>query len=133
MNNKRLFVEILKEALEEVKGTKVERGEDWLESVFIPKVLPEYAEGSFTQEFGGQLNPGEYIIDHDTDGAGDVICFITVAFTKDKYEELKSELETSYDSFIKPFKKQTDKKLYYPEILSNDDDMTLTFEITIYK
>ena len=120
-------------SLEEAKGTKVQRGETWLDTTFMDTVLPQYISGELEQSFSSRLMPGQYRIDHDKDGRGDTVCFLTVACTEEQYEELMQEMESSYDNFVAPFKESAMKKYYAASVLSNDEDRTITFEITVFR
>lgn len=119
--------------LKEAKGTKVDRGEMWLDTVFLDTVMPKYVPGELRQSFSTNLKPGQYTIDHDKDGAGNTICFLTVACTEEQYSDLMGKLKASYDDFAAPFKRAAAAKNYGSSILSNDEDMTLTFEITVFR
>ena len=118
------------------KQSKEEKGQDWMEEVFVANVLPVYFPDikAFSESFNSmEMEPGEYVIDSDTNGAGEVIVFCDVACTPVDFSRLS---QLSYKELEAPFKKAAavlDR--FNVEILTNEDNEevpTMTFQVTIY-
>ena len=118
------------------KQSKEEKGQDWMEDVFVVKVLPIYFPEikSFSESFNSmEMEPGEYVIESDTNGTGQVIVFCDVACTPVDFSRLE---QMSYEQLVAPFQQAAavlDK--FDVEILTNEDNSeapTMTFQVTIY-
>lgn len=118
------------------KQSKEEKGQDWMEDVFVETVLPIYFPEikSFSESFNSmEMDPGEYTMDSDTNESGEVIVFCDVACTPVDFSRLS---QLSYEELIAPFHKAAvSLDRFDTEILTNEDNPevpTMTFQITIY-
>ncbi len=118
------------------KQSKEEKGQDWMEDVFVAAVLPVYFPEikDFSESFNSmEMEPGEYVIESDTNETGNIVVFCDVACTPVDFSRLS---QMSYDQLEAPFKQAAavlDK--FDVEILTNEDNPevpTMTFQVTIY-
>ena len=109
--------------------SREEKGINYFNDVFVTKVLPNYSPNIkdwFESFNSAELEPGEYIIEQDTSQNG-VMVFLEAAVPPEDYVRL---MNMSYEELSAPFVNSAPDGAS-TEILSNDDNYTLTFQLTL--
>lgn len=94
-------------------------------------IIKHYLPGVEANEVIGRdyQKIGDYNVDTDIEGDGSKNVFINVYFG-DKYKDEDQKITKNYNEYASFLEKLADKKRYYAEVLTNDEDETVMFKFS---